>query len=141
MNLSQVDMLAAGAAVLAVWMCGVTRVRSHPVLLLTECDGVCDVSAAHKRWSQGEAGQTVLDGPVIAAEGDPGEYWPAFREALGLGRQLRSTMLSVYQGWVDTLLALHAARVTGRFVVPVTRDQAAPGSPGRGAPAALCFGR
>lgn len=29
MHLSQVDLMAAGAAVLAVWMCGVTRVRAQ----------------------------------------------------------------------------------------------------------------
>lgn len=29
MNLSQVDLFAAGAAVLAVWMCGVTRVKAQ----------------------------------------------------------------------------------------------------------------
>lgn len=29
MNLSQIDLLAAGAAVLAVWMCGVTRVKTQ----------------------------------------------------------------------------------------------------------------
>lgn len=29
MNLSQIDLFAAGAAVLAVWMCGVTRVRAQ----------------------------------------------------------------------------------------------------------------
>lgn len=29
MNLSQIDLLAAGVAVLAVWMCGVTRVRAQ----------------------------------------------------------------------------------------------------------------
>lgn len=102
----------------------VHRAVPYPVLLLTECDDSCGVSAAHKRWSQGEAGQTVLDGSVIAAEGDAGEHWPALRESLPLARQPRSSMQALYQGWVDTLLALQAARVTGEFAIPATREQA-----------------
>ena len=102
----------------------VHRAIPYPALLVAECDGACDLSAAHKRWSQGEAGQTVLDGPVIGTEGEVGDLWPAFREALALGRQPRSSMLALYQGWIDTLLALQAARVTDSFSVPTTREQA-----------------
>jgi hypothetical protein len=102
----------------------VHRAVPYPVLLLADCDGLCAVSAAHKRWSQGEAGQTVLDGPVVAVDGDAGEYGPAFREALGLGRQPRADMRAVYQGWIDALLALQAAGVTGRFILRPTREQA-----------------
>jgi hypothetical protein len=30
----------------------------------------------------------------------------------------------LYQGWIDALLALQAARVTGTFAVPTTAEQA-----------------
>lgn len=44
MNLSQVDLCAAGAAVLAVWMCGVTRIKTQLwglVLQTAMLSGIC----------------------------------------------------------------------------------------------------
>jgi hypothetical protein len=84
---------------------------------MTEHDQVRRVglSVAHKRWSQGEAGKTVLDGEVVAVEWDAARdavRWPAVVEALALGRQPRTTMYAVYQGWMDTLIGVQAASVT-----------------------------
>jgi hypothetical protein len=106
----------------------VHRAVPYPLLLLTDHGERPGVSAAHKRWSQGEAGKTVLEGDVVAVEWDAerdGECWPAFRNALALGQQPRTTLHALYQGWIDTLLALHAARVTGAFVVASNAEQAA----------------
>jgi hypothetical protein len=105
----------------------VHRAVPYPLLLLTEqADhvGRPGLSAAHKRWSQGEAGKTVLEGDVVAAEGDA-ERWPGFHDALALGKQPRTTLHALYQGWIDTLRALHAARVTGTFVVAADAQHAA----------------
>lgn len=96
----------------------VHRAVPYPVLLLTERGERPSLSAAHKRWSQGEAGKTVLEGDVISVEWQAaldGERWHAFGEAMALGRQPRASLYALYQGWIDTLLALHAARVTGTF--------------------------
>ena len=109
----------------------VHRAVPYPLLLLTEQadhDARPGLSAAHKRWSQGEAGKTVLEGDVVAAEWDTerdAERWPAFRDALALGKQPRTTLHALYQGWIDTLLALRAARVTGTFAVAVSVEHAA----------------
>ncbi|MEO8316391.1 MAG: DUF4391 domain-containing protein [Pseudomonadota bacterium] len=106
----------------------VHRAVPYPLVLLTEQGGRFGVSAAHKRWSQGETGTTVLDGDVVAAEWDAesdGERWPAFHDALALGKQPRTTLRALYQGWIDTLLALQAARVTGTFAVSVDAEHAA----------------
>ncbi len=106
----------------------VHRAVPYPLLLLTEQGERPGLSAAHKRWSQGEAGKTVLDGNVIAAEWDAvrdGECWPAFRDALALGQQPRTTLHALYQGWIDTLLALHAARATGAFALAGNAEHAA----------------
>lgn len=106
----------------------VHRAVPYPLLLLTEQGERPGLSAAHKRWSQGEAGKTVLEGDVVAAEWDTerdGERWPAFRDALALGEQPRTTLHALYQGWIDTLLALHASRVTGTFAVTANAEQAA----------------
>ena len=109
----------------------VHRAVPYPLLLLTERsdhDARAGLSAVHKRWSQGEAGKTVLEGEVVAAEWDAardGERWPIFRDALALGKQPRTTLHALYQGWIDTLLALRAARVTGTFSVAANAEHAA----------------
>ena len=106
----------------------VHRAVPYPVLLLTEQGERPGLSAAHKRWSQGEAGKTVLEGDVVVAEWNAerdGERWPTFRAALALGKQPRITLHALYQGWIDTLLALQAARVTGAFTVAANAEQAA----------------
>ena len=47
------------------------------------------------------------------------------RDALALGKQPRATLHALYQGWIDTLLALQAARVTGTFAVAANAEHAA----------------
>ena len=109
----------------------VHRAVPYPLLLLTEQvdhDARPGLSAAHKRWSQGEAGKTVLEGDVVAAEWDAArdaERWPAFSDALALGKMPRATLHALYQGWIDTLLALQAARVTGVFAIAANAEYAA----------------
>lgn len=108
----------------------VQRAVPYPLLLLTErADDHArpGLSAAHKRWSQGEAGKTLLDGDVVAIEWDPaqdGKCWPTFRDALAIGKQPRASLHALYQGWVDTLLALQAARVSGAFALVTTAERA-----------------
>jgi len=106
----------------------VHRAVPYPVLLLTAGADRPGISAVHKRWSQGEAGKTVLEGEVVSVEWQTaldGEYWHAFGAALALGQQPRNTLYTLYQGWIDTLLALHAARVTGLFAVASNASEAA----------------
>jgi len=109
----------------------VHRAVPYPLLLLmeqAEHSGRPGLSAVHKRWSQGEAGKTVLEGDIVAAEWDAehdAERWPAFSSALALGRQPRTNLHALYQGWIDTLLALHAARATGAFAVAGNAEHAA----------------
>jgi hypothetical protein len=77
------------------------------------------LSLAHLRWSQGEAGKSVLDGHRVVVdaprEGDP--HAQAFTATLALDRQPPTSLLTLYQGWMDVLLALEAARKTGIFEV------------------------
>lgn len=109
----------------------VHRAVPYPVLLLTEQadhEAPPELSAAHKRWSHGEAGKSVLEGDVVAAEWDAAhdsDRWPTFHDALALGKQPRATLHALYQGWLDTLLALQAARVTGTFAVAANAEHAA----------------
>lgn len=104
------------------------RAIPYPLLLLTEQGERLGLSAAHKRWSQGEEGKTVLEGEIVAAEWDTeydGERWPAFRDALALGKQPRTNLYLLYQSWIDTLLALQAARLTGTFSAALNAEHAA----------------
>ncbi|MES2359060.1 MAG: DUF4391 domain-containing protein [Gemmatimonadota bacterium] len=105
----------------------VHRAIPYPVLLLTAQGDHAGMSAMHKRWSQGEAGKTVLDGDVITVDWDDERdagFRVAFCEALALGRQPRDSLYALYQGWLDTLLALHAARVTHTFMGATNAEQA-----------------
>lgn len=109
----------------------VHRAVPYPLLLLTEQvdhDGRPGLSAAHKRWSQGEAGTTVLEGGMVAVQWDvqrDDDHWPAFRDALALRKQPRTTLHALYQGWIDTLLTLQSARVTGTFAIAANPEHAA----------------
>jgi len=104
------------------------RAVPYPLFLLTEQGERPGLSAAHKRLSQGETGKTVLEGDVIVAEWDAeldDKRWPAFCDALSLGKQPRTTLYALYQGWSETLLALRAARVTGTFTIAKNAAHAA----------------
>lgn len=100
------------------------RAVPYPVMLLTEQQGATTISAAHKRSSLGEAGKIVLDGDLVAVAMDaPGEITSEFLEAIGLERQSSANLHGLYQGWMDRLHALEAARLTGAYTLPQTRDE------------------
>lgn len=105
----------------------VHRAVPYPVLLLTEQGERVGLSLAHKRWSQGESGKTVIDGGVVAVEwgiARDGRHAAAFSDALALVRQPRGTLYALYDGWIDTLLALEAARRTGIWKIPDSNEHA-----------------
>jgi hypothetical protein len=94
------------------------RAVPYPVLLLTVHSNGVGISAAHKRWSQGEADKTVLDGDVVEAQFGAVKddlVATAFRNALALNHQPRLSLHALYQGWIDTVLTFQAACRTGRF--------------------------
>jgi hypothetical protein len=103
------------------------RAIPYPVFAVTEQRESVTMSVAHKRWSQAEAQKTVLDGEPVAAaaprEREP--YTGAFAAALALALQPRASLHALYQGWLDTLLALEAARVSGAFSILSDADRRA----------------
>lgn len=99
----------------------VHRSIPYPVFLIAWQRDIPAISLAHKRWSQGEVGKTVLDGDVLSTRlGDSrtDKFASTFHKALAMNRQLTSTLHALYQGWIDTVQALLAAKVTGNFVMP-----------------------
>ena len=105
----------------------VHRAVPYPVLLVATQGNAPEISLAHKRWSQAEAGKTVIDGDIIVSgylDGSSDKSTNAFRGSLALDRQPRTTLHALYQGWLDTVEALNAARVTGEFTIPSSTIEA-----------------
>lgn len=107
----------------------VHRAVPYPVLLLLCSGQSMTLSLAHKRWAQNEAGKVVLDGGLVAAslpEDAPGaDAMDAFMQTVALARQPRSSLLALYQGWMDGVQALLAAKMTGAFKAADSPKQAA----------------
>ena len=106
----------------------VHRAVPYPVVLFAWQGESADLSLAHKRWSQAEAGRTALDGGIISAalgSGATDGVTDAFMCALALRSQPRATLQTLYQGWIDAVQALNAARVTGEFAIPTSAAVAA----------------
>ena len=103
------------------------RAVPYPVVLFSWLEDVQIISLAHKRWSLGEEGKTVLDGNVVATphwnDQEP-EAISSFIKALAIGSQRHTTLYSLYQGWIDAARALRAARVTGEFLLPTSQSEA-----------------
>jgi hypothetical protein len=95
------------------------RAIPYPLFAVAEQRESVTMSVAHKRWSQAEAQKTVLDGePIaVAAPREREPYTGAFAAALALALQPRASLHALYQGWLDSLLALEAARVSGVFSI------------------------
>lgn len=103
------------------------RAIPYPVLLITSLGTRTGMSLAHKRHSQGAAGEIVLDGELAMVElgaGETPDVQTAFRESLALTRQSHGDLRALYQGWIDALVALQAARVGGSFHFPGDADAA-----------------
>jgi len=106
----------------------VHRAVPYPLILIAEQTGQIGISAAHKRWAQNEAGKTVLDGEIVSTDCDGVQdagFLPAFSATLALGRQMHASLYALYQSWVDVLLALKAARVTGVYRLAANAGDAA----------------
>lgn len=95
------------------------RAIPYPVLLIEEDPDDCRLSLAHKRLALNEAAKVVLDGEPESVElaSANGEVAEGFLQALAMSRQPKGTLYALYQGWLDTALALKAAAITGQFII------------------------
>ena len=94
------------------------RAIPYPVLLLTDLEAMAMLSVAHKRRAQNETDKVVLDGElqsVTLNEKRDADWIGSFCGALAFDHQPRSTLRTVYQGWMDALTAAQAAQLTGTF--------------------------
>jgi len=126
------------------------RAIPYPVFLIQAQPTGLTLSLSHLRWSQGQSGQTVLDGPLVlarleekeeeekrrqgeeATDGDsifpssPPPIFPSslFLSSLSVTSQPRQQLHALYQGWMERFEAHAAARLTGQFT-PATDAAAA----------------
>ncbi len=110
----------------------VHRAIPYPVVLASAIGGEVVLSLAHKRFSQGEGGAVVVDGDEIASpdlggtsSASPAGFDAFFLRSLPLAIQPRVHLCALYQGWIDCIEALQAARLTGRFLPAPTAEAAA----------------
>ena len=97
------------------------RAIPYPVVLWTAQGGTVNLSLAHKRWSQGEAGEVVIEEVRRTTPFHPNS--PSAEESLFLASLAVSglpnrDLFALYQGWLDRVAALEAAQITGAFTPP-----------------------
>jgi hypothetical protein len=103
------------------------RAIPYPLVLIVEQGDQVSMSVAHKRASLIDQESTVLDGDVVTGTVDEelrAEHVDAFSASLALSRQPHISLYNLYQGWVDALLALQAARITGTLEPSRDRNHA-----------------
>lgn len=106
----------------------VHRAVPYPMLLVVLAPSSLAMSLAHKRWSQGERGSVVLDRDVVTTSlyrASDSAILTAFLGALPVAKQPSASLYALYQGWIDTALALEAARLTGAFAPATSGEHAA----------------
>lgn len=107
----------------------VHRAVPYPAFLLLKSEPRVTLSLAHKRWAQNEASKVVLDGGVVSItlpdDALSVAALSAFMQAVALTSQARTTLFGLYQGWMDSVQALLAAKLTGAFKTADSPEQAA----------------
>ena len=107
------------------------RAVPYPVLLVSSYrDGGADsiaVSAAHKRFAQNEAGKFVVDEILTTAPMVLNAVLPvatqAFLGSLALSMLPTRDLFQFYQGWMNGIVGLAAASITGHFSLPKSPEQ------------------
>ena len=103
----------------------VHRAIPYPVVLIVIGENL-GLSTAHKRKALNEPGKTVIDGDVVTIDlaAAPERIQQSLIEALPLSLQPRSSLYVLYQAWLDAMLALQAALLTGSFKIFDSTSQA-----------------
>ena len=103
------------------------RAIPYPVVLVAAHGNTVSLSLVHKRWSQGEKGKVVIEDVRRTAPFRPDAPMAeevSFLANLAVSGLPRRNLFALYQGWLDRVAALEAARITGSFVPPDSPDRA-----------------
>ena len=104
------------------------RAIPYPVVLIAVLGDAVSLSLAHKRWSQGKTGEIVIEevnrtNPIRPDALTSEEA--QFLASLAVSSLPNRDLLALYQGWLDRIAALEAARITGTFAPLVSPNRAA----------------
>jgi hypothetical protein len=105
----------------------VHRAIPYPVVLMTTQDNGVNLSLAHKRFSQGEAGKSVIEdlrSTTLLQQSDPTPQEIAFLTNAAIANLRLENLFTLYQGWIDRVVTLDAARITGVFQPPDSVEKA-----------------
>lgn len=103
------------------------RAVPYPLVLVAGHGDTVSLSLAHQRGSQGETGKVVIEELRRTAPlrlDAPTNEEAGFLASLALSALPRRDLFALYQGWLDRVVALDAARITGHFIVPASTDRA-----------------
>jgi hypothetical protein len=104
----------------------VHRAIPYPVVLVAVQGGGAALSLAHKRRSQAGTDAVVTETPLTTAVLDLGAPLDAaFLADLALAEQPTEHLFATYQGWLERVTALAAARVTGHYTSSASSAAAA----------------
>lgn len=103
------------------------RTIPYPVILITSVGESCCLSLAHKRWSQGETGKVVIEDIRRTHDFIPEILKPeeaAFIASLKISDLPNQDLYALYQGLFDCIAALGASKISGKFTLPGSKEQA-----------------
>jgi hypothetical protein len=102
------------------------RAIPYPLVLLVEHRNAVRLSLAHKRWSQGEAEKVVIEDvrQVPLSTDTPTTEEASFLASLAVSQLPARDLFALYDGLLQRLAALEAARITGTFVPPESAERA-----------------
>lgn len=105
------------------------RAIPYPLFLILVQGDQTILSLTHKRRAQNEADKFVLDDNCVdvTASGNASSFTEVFRQfldALALSKQPRASLWQLYQGWIDTLVALQASLISGTFNQAISKEAA-----------------
>lgn len=103
------------------------RAIPYPCLLISAQGSTLTLSLAPKRRSLGDANARIIDSLEIielSGAGTADAFIPPFLAALALNARPVENLRDLYQGWIDALLALRVARLTGTFRIVPSPDTA-----------------
>lgn len=105
------------------------RAIPYPLFLILVQGDQTILSLTHKRRAQNEADKFVLDGDCVEVTAPGGTFQSLdvsrqFLDALALSKQPRASLWQLYQGWIDTVVALQASQISGTFCQATSQEAA-----------------
>jgi len=93
------------------------RAIPYPVFFIVEHEATVSLSLAHKRRAQNEADRMVLEDGFPHTTVITDDAPDVFFGHLALNNLPNTDLFTLYQGWLDALVALEAYRISGEFHV------------------------